>query len=225
MGDGTDQAAVELGLEGGDPNDVLINGQKAKTFIKKIDKVFHCQLCDHSSKDKSNLVRHVKRRHTNPSFELCPHCGKTYKNKECLYNHMATKRCMRGITFDPKDPRILSYLRYDPSVNKWGCVECDAKYRQKCNAREHVAVKHIGIQRFAGSQDAISVEEPAVAKFIEYVPAKNKWKCLSCGRLFSTSFNVSHHIKQKHTRKHHLTPQQQQQQMQDPTMSDSDSQE
>jgi hypothetical protein len=36
---------------------------------------------------------------------------------------------MRGVTFDPKDPRILTYLRHDPTDNKWACVECDAKYR------------------------------------------------------------------------------------------------
>ena len=36
---------------------------------------------------------------------------------------------MRGINFDPKDPRILTYIRFDSSDNKWACVECDAKYR------------------------------------------------------------------------------------------------
>ena len=52
-----------------------------------------------------------------------------FQNKECLYNHLSTKRCMRGINFDPKDPRILTYIRFDSSDNKWACVECDAKYR------------------------------------------------------------------------------------------------
>ncbi len=41
---------------------VLIDGKKVKHFIQKIDKTYQCQMCDHNSKDKSNLVRHLKRR-------------------------------------------------------------------------------------------------------------------------------------------------------------------
>jgi hypothetical protein len=51
------------------------------------------------------------------------------QNKECLYNHLISKRCTRGVTYDPKDPRILEYLRYDENEKKWACVECGCKYR------------------------------------------------------------------------------------------------
>jgi hypothetical protein len=44
------------------------------------------------------------------------------------------------------------------------------------------------------------IEDPSVSKFIEFIPSQNKWKCSSCGRLFSTSFNVANHIQQKHRR-------------------------
>lgn len=179
-------------------NDVLIDGKKVKHFINKIDKTFHCQLCDHNSKDKSNLVRHLKRRHTMPTHELCPHCGKTYKNKECLYNHMSSKRCLRGVNFNPRDPRILSFLRFDNEDKKWACTECGNKYRQKVYAREHVVFKHIGIESVSDNQDATTLTDPAISKLIEFVPTQNKWKCMHCGRLFSNSFNVSHHIEQKH---------------------------
>lgn len=46
-------------------------------------------------------------------------------------------------------------------------------------------------------QEGTTVEDPTLSKFIEFVPSQNKWKCLS-GRHFTTSFNVSNHIKQKH---------------------------
>jgi hypothetical protein len=42
------------------------------------------------------------------------------------------------------------------------------------------------------------IEDPTITKFIEFVPSQNKWKCLSCSKTFSTSYNVSNHIKQKH---------------------------
>ena len=49
-------------------------------------------------------------------------------------------------------------------------------------------------------QDNSIIEDPSVSKFIEFIPSQNKWKCSSCSRLFSTSFNVANHIKQKHRR-------------------------
>jgi len=65
---------------------------------------------------------------------------------------MSSKRCLRGTSFNPRDPRILSYLVYDEDDKKWSCNACGNKYRQKVYAREHVVFKHLGPEAVSDNQ-------------------------------------------------------------------------
>ena len=47
-------------------------------------------------------------------------------------------------------------------------------------------------------QDGSLIDDATITKFIEFIPSQNKWKCLGCSKTFSTSFNVSNHIRLKH---------------------------
>lgn len=44
------------------------------------------------------------------------------------------------------------------------------------------------------------MEDPSVSKLMEFLPSQNKWKCLACAKIFTSSFNVAHHIQLKHRR-------------------------
>jgi hypothetical protein len=58
---------------------------------------FTCTVCGHTGQLKSNLKRHLLRKHTKVDQKLsCPLlCGKTFRNKHSLVNHIG-KTCRRS---------------------------------------------------------------------------------------------------------------------------------
>ena len=127
---------------------ILVGEGPIKSFIEKVNRKFRCKLCGREGPDKSNVLRHLRRMHTPAVASRCSNCGRTYKNRESLYNHLISRSCQRPVDIDPKDPRILSLIKYDPARTKWICKICDADYRQSGYIRNHVAVVHIGLENF-----------------------------------------------------------------------------
>jgi len=50
---------------------------------------FMCLICNKVSSTKGNLKKHVESMHTEDQTQNCKHCGKKFKNKNTLQNHVS----------------------------------------------------------------------------------------------------------------------------------------
>ncbi|MCL4165072.1 UNVERIFIED_CONTAM: hypothetical protein GTU68_024066 [Idotea baltica] len=86
---------------------------------------FHhrCPHCNHASKYKQNLLRHIKLKHTELKPFICKICANKFSLKQHLENHM----------------------RIHTGEKPYSCPRCFAKYRFASSLRFHMVNKsHCG---------------------------------------------------------------------------------
>lgn len=84
-------------------------------------KVYQCDICFKTCKDKSKLRSH-REIHTNERNVICPTCGKGFKTMNCLRNHKRLHLPMRTY---------------------YNCDQCEKKYTQKVSKEKHFVIVEI----------------------------------------------------------------------------------
>ena len=80
-----------------------VTGDHISQFIRDLTLAtgiprFECIICGHTTKERSNLRKHVSYVHGSHQEEICPVCDRVYKNKSSLKAHMRLKSCSKSLS-------------------------------------------------------------------------------------------------------------------------------
>ena len=175
------------------------------------EKTRFCSKCNESfpSMSKRSFEAHLNRHlreQKGQSLALCPHCGKIFKKKEDLNNHMTyhNKDNPFPCTFPSctkafKNRTCLRQHLLGHGEKTQQCEVCGAKFYRKAGLRRHMQ-KHYGKQfcceecphRFCSNHD-LKCHVEAVHKGIR------KFSCSACDSKFHTSSSLKIHVRRIHT--------------------------
>ena len=104
--------------------------------------LLQCTHCSYSTKDKSNLNKHINYVHLLPKEE-CDSCNKVFNSREVLERH---KRNAHQV-IQSGTGSILFHNLEVPKEDRWyHCNKCDYKSRKKNNTEKHKET-HLGIRK------------------------------------------------------------------------------
>ena len=177
------------------------------------DKSFACHLCDYKSKQKGNLMTHM-RKHTGEKPYRCNACDYSAKQKTQLVNHMKRHRRTHPSTSDqhrltPTPPENFCYKRVrsledellQGGVKPFKCQICDYAAKQKSTLVTHMR-SHTGEKPYRCHQCSYTAKQQT--QLTNHLRAhENKanrlqsWICPTC----KTQFKSKNHL-MTHTRIH-----------------------
>jgi len=110
MGDGaegTDGTKDEL-IHDGNVMEYLLTRTEGVDENGKQIRFYECGFCKKQASDRSNMRRHMIRHHAKPINQPCPFlCGKIFKNKLTLSQHMNSKQCLKNKKYPFLDASML----------------------------------------------------------------------------------------------------------------------
>ena len=161
------------------------------------DRPFKCSICNASMKTKTYLRVHMKNVHMQTSFHLCPYCGKKFKCKVSLVNHIKVHEgnldfvCVDCGKAFPTKERLFQHCKTH-FANKHECTECGKKFK---NLDE--VIKHLPVHDVLNAQ---SENESEKTKTFTGVSEINlhlcNLTCKLCESTFDDDMTLTEHMKQ-----------------------------
>ena len=161
----------------------LQNNHEKKTNkgIKRIIQPAKCNICDKNYMGKSNLLAHMKSKHSEKILE-CDICKKIYKNTVSMINHK-------------------KYMHSETKTYK--CNHCPWTFKWKGNLRNHVKIVHLKIKDF--KCDSCSAEFAIAAKLRIHMKTVHEgvrnYQCDICPKKFKSKGNLNGHVLLVHSLK------------------------
>eukprot|EP01080_Neovahlkampfia_damariscottae_P009590 gene9590-1792_t len=112
------------------------------------DDLYHCEICEKSYKDRSNLVKHLRIHTKEKPFE-CKICGKEFAHSQSKNDHMnihkqkkpyQCKLCDKTFGNGSNLRRHMTGVHQQQKKHK--CEYCDQKFSQKTNLNSHIKKSH-----------------------------------------------------------------------------------
>lgn len=154
-----------------DPNKDLPPAKKKK----RDKKMLYCTMCSYESNNSSNLLMHVRSKHTGERPFKCEHCPKSYFDSRSLAYHMVNHSKESLFSCSNCD------YRFDrEAALKWHVTRCIGKSSYECyvchytNKKKNSFMDHMKFKHFAG------------------VPIL--FPCKVCGRNFKRKYHLDTHI-------------------------------
>ena len=105
-----------------------------------------CEFCDKTFGKRYLLTKHMKV-HASLNFECCmPLCGKSFKTKEGLSRHVASRHCPNpkatvcsacNKSFTQKSSYYRHLKEVHASINNYTCPNCDKEFNRRDHQRRH----------------------------------------------------------------------------------------
>jgi len=135
-----------------------------------------CPKCDIKFKHETNLKRHMKAHLNEEKTYSCPKCSKTFARHDNLTRHKLKEHKMTRINLDA--------IENSSNIDKqYICKMCGSEFGDDClKLKNHLI--HKACQK--SNQDQLIDEQ-------------GRFKCTICGKSLSNAFNLSVHIKWKHS--------------------------
>lgn len=134
-----------------------------------------CPKCDFKFKHETSLKRHIKSHDENKTYS-CRECSKTFLRKDNLTRHKLKEHKLTKINLD-------AIKKSGNSDKNYSCQMCGSDFGDNCEKLElHMIYK--ACQK--SNKDQV-------------LDGKGLFKCTICDKRLSNSFNLSCHIKWKHS--------------------------
>ncbi|XP_011502104.1 PREDICTED: zinc finger protein 32-like [Ceratosolen solmsi marchali] len=123
-------------------------GNSRENEPEQPDHLFACEQCDYTSKNKHVMKVHVIRKHTNDYNHECEICGKKYKIKADLTNHIRFQHREQPIICDVcgktcRNSNLLylhqKFAHYKPEFE---CPTCHRRMVSQANLDDHILKQH-----------------------------------------------------------------------------------
>ena len=142
--------------------------------------MFRCTECEYSTRDKSNLKKHVRNVHLTMKYN-CDFCAKKFNNVDLFQNHIKVHETKMN-----KEEEIVWFE----------CSICDFKSKRKNNLKRHKE-RH--------EKTKVKVQKPSKGRFKNYgsyteynEDVEKKWKCKLCDFSSSRNWSLLKHIDSLH---------------------------
>ncbi|XP_063632052.1 gastrula zinc finger protein XlCGF57.1-like isoform X20 [Cydia splendana] len=110
------------------------------------EKIFSCARCNEKFTTPKRLANHFQVTHTETDF-VC-HCGKSYKHKKSLDDHVITHSQEKGYvcgdcskTFYRKSS-LVQHMWIHSEYKRFECVQCNKKFNQRVSWKTHMKSRH-----------------------------------------------------------------------------------
>ncbi|CAD6194772.1 unnamed protein product [Caenorhabditis auriculariae] len=90
-----------------------------------MQKPYKCNFCDHRSRERSSIQKHIRCMHTHETPYKCEYCGKSFKIQSNLMRH----------------------IRSHTGEKPYSCKKCGVSYADKKNMDTHVYRQHLQLQQ------------------------------------------------------------------------------
>jgi KRAB domain-containing zinc finger protein len=184
--------------------------------------LFHCNLCNYSSKNQSGAKRHVERMHLKEKRFVCNTCNQDFSNKRELAYHLGTEHndlslCENGGSLHSLKPEALQceYCEYSSTVRQYlerhvkavhlrernfVCSECGFAFSEKKSLQGHLdrntitTSNGVAILQCSKFRKLSSSAGEHVAKNKD----TNEFYCLQCSYRSKCPSDTKRHVERMH---------------------------
>ncbi len=180
-----------------------------------LEKKFECDQCDYKAAVPSLLKKHVNRKHSEQSLDhLCQECGKSFKDKDYLQNHIRTRHQKEELTcfscgvYFPSQKALGVHLKevHDRTGNRtlldvdtdnqavtsgYNCESCGLGFTEFSRLRKHLRTEHKYTPPVTETKRKQSSANVGPRK-------KHKLPCRYCGKILTSPTALKHHINRHH---------------------------
>ncbi|KAJ8675113.1 hypothetical protein QAD02_010899 [Eretmocerus hayati] len=180
---------------------VNLRGELVEEFNELGEPVMHCDYCDYITKNKHVLKVHVIRKHTDQWNFECDQCGKKFKVKADLTNHMRFQHKEQPIMCDVcgkqcRNSNLLylhqKFAHYKPEFE---CPVCHRRMVSQANLDEHILKQHETTQESVCEECGKTFKKLARLKVHMRVHTGLKpYTCKICLRAFGRRNGLRQHL-------------------------------
>ncbi|CAG9804864.1 unnamed protein product [Chironomus riparius] len=166
-------------------------------------KLFQCEICERTFKEKSKLKSH-RQIHTTERNFVCPTCNKAFKTQACLRSH---RRVHNPVTIEcdycgklyTQKPELIKHINFVHFNRRdYHCEICNASF----GCKGHLKAHYLTHQQFRGiSCEVCGYSFHTRAKLQRHMKSHSgvrDYECGICHKRFLYSYNVSAHIRHVH---------------------------
>ncbi|XP_058116428.1 transcription factor grauzone-like [Anopheles ziemanni] len=170
-----------------------------------------CDLCPRRFSYVSGLLTHASTHQTenksNQAFHICDECGRAYRTRGRLTEHILTSHAGDGSTncarcdicgkkFSSKSTLSYHMTTHEPNVHQEQCEHCGKWLKNKICLRKHM-LQHSGFLYHCDKCDYSTTNSQRMQSHlrVQHTDAK-PYECPECGKAFKLRYNLRNHMAQ-----------------------------
>ncbi|KAG5680920.1 hypothetical protein PVAND_010396 [Polypedilum vanderplanki] len=185
---------------------IKVKNEEDGTTIVQLDnniKLFQCNICQRSFKEKSKLKAHLQI-HTTERNVFCPICNKSFKTAACLRSHKRVHNptiiecdyCGKNYTQKPELIKHIKFVHFNR--RDFVCEICNAGF----GCKGHLKAHYLTHQQFKGISCSVCGysfhTQAKLQRHMRSHSGQRDYECNICKKRFLYSYNVSAHIRHVH---------------------------